>query len=1228
MLHLKKAPRAASFVSEKEPRPAGPLKERQNVQEQALIAWVNSKYPEQPDLQAHPQLQGLLRSRLQRTRALGAQYLTLMATIEERLRKGRLSLQDEKQQLGSLTFQKSILDALCCYHPLWLQVALGVISGDKAATQSGMWSKQALADSIRSVMLQLPKNAPARPARPMPVQQMSRGQLLIKRVIMLVVLLDQTAMAADLPSQAPLLFATSCAIKSSAEMACALLRKHLQGEHDIVRALAKLGCSLSYQQAPSDEIKFSISMLAVDLRDGVRLNRLIEHLTGLGRQQEGLHYPCQNKRGLQLQNLSVVFDKLRALHVCLKGIEDDRLIAPENVADGERQASLDVLWRIFLDLQLPRLISRRQLELEIVRLTRAVAVGEDECRFSVPQNHPHLHLLLTWAATICRQHQCTVDNFSASFASGRALCILVHHYLPWLMPISSIQEASVQQPKMLDENTPPNAGSQNSHSVNLAPTAAEANFAQVAAAVASLGGMPAIASAQALAHSNPDALTMAAYTAYVGARLLESAAEERAAFCIQTHWRRRTSWSPGMMRARRHRWVTAAACIQRVVRLWMLRSHLTASRQTRRRMLLAISRLQACWKRRKQQQYYLQLQAAAILLQAQHRGRLVRREYRRLKAAIQLQTLWRGRAARLELRRHKGARVVQKCWRGHQSRQLLKQSRASTVISRHVRGWQARALAWQMRAHGYAATRIQATWRMHRVLRHTAAVRAASCIQKHWAMLQFRRALHRHQAARSIQTRWRGLAARQHAAQCRAARSIQSCWRGWLVRRSLLLDRCATLIQRCWLSRQQRLAYLKLKHHCIQVQAHARAHIYRARYRRQLRLITIFQACWRGFRTRNIIRDIKARASSKRAATLKRAIRRFAKAAHKYSQSMVAVVRIQAAWRGHSARKAYLAWLARLEAERIEREREVAAALKTLTHWLPVFRARVKFLQVRRAICFLQSLWRIKFQQRRAASICIQRMARGWMARQRFCSHYLGMVYIQAVWRGHLVRQSSGAAVHEARRQIEAAYARAPQCQERQLITLTFSCLHVIQSAKCLDAQEQEACTLLVFCMENSTYCCHHALEANLLQAAMRLLKSASKQKPTAASLDQLLALVELLMQTCLHDSVLPERLMSTVLEALQHFRKHEELFCLVLGTVMKFEQCCGSQLCQSMRKTLESLQSLLMRDEERESKHVQHLGGTRGPAAQKAGGRLESLRHQLQQLGMAIAGDTAVRHR
>ena len=89
------------------------------------------------------------------------------------------------------------------------------------------------------------------------------------------------------------------------------------------------------------------------------------------------------------------------------------------------------------------------------------------------------------------------------------------------------------------------AGLPSCHMESLASAAAEANFSQAAAAVAALGGMPAMVSAHALAHSTSDALTLAAFTAYVGARLLESASEERAAFCIQTYWRRRSSWSPG-----------------------------------------------------------------------------------------------------------------------------------------------------------------------------------------------------------------------------------------------------------------------------------------------------------------------------------------------------------------------------------------------------------------------------------------------------------------------------------------------------------------------------------------------------------------------------------------------------------------------------------------------------------------------------------------------------------
>ena len=66
-----------------------------------------------------------------------------------------------------------------------------------------------------------------------------------------------------------------------------------------------------------------------------------------------------------------------------------------------------------------------------------------------------------------------------------------------------------------------------------------------------------------------------------------------------------------------------------------------------------------------------------------------------------------------------------------------------------------------------------------------------------------------------------------------------------------------------------------------------------------------------------------------------------------------------------------------------------------------------------------------------------------------------------------------------------------------------------------------------------------------------------------------------------------------------------------MLSTVVKFGECCGSHPCQSMRSTLESLQSLLMRDEERETKHLQHLGGTAFPSH-----LMLALNNALEQLG------------
>jgi hypothetical protein len=60
----------------------------------------------------------------------------------------------------------------------------------------------------------------------------------------------------------------------------ALLEGRLLGTGNVVRQLATLGFALRFEQSALHEFDFSVGALAVDLRDGVRLCKLTEMLTG------------------------------------------------------------------------------------------------------------------------------------------------------------------------------------------------------------------------------------------------------------------------------------------------------------------------------------------------------------------------------------------------------------------------------------------------------------------------------------------------------------------------------------------------------------------------------------------------------------------------------------------------------------------------------------------------------------------------------------------------------------------------------------------------------------------------------------------------------------------------------------------------------------------------------------------------------------------------------------
>ena len=62
-----------------------------------------------------------------------------------------------------------------------------------------------------------------------------------------------------------------------------LLEGQLLGTGNVVRQLSTLGFPLQFEQSALHEFDFSINVLAVDLRDGIRLCKLTEMLTGAHR---------------------------------------------------------------------------------------------------------------------------------------------------------------------------------------------------------------------------------------------------------------------------------------------------------------------------------------------------------------------------------------------------------------------------------------------------------------------------------------------------------------------------------------------------------------------------------------------------------------------------------------------------------------------------------------------------------------------------------------------------------------------------------------------------------------------------------------------------------------------------------------------------------------------------------------------------------------------------------
>ncbi|QQP55937.1 Abnormal spindlelike microcephalyassociated protein -like protein, partial [Caligus rogercresseyi] len=131
----------------------------------------------------------------------------------------------------------------------------------------------------------------------------------------------------------------------------------------------------------------------------------------------------------KIHNMSLAFE-------ALKGRIDHK-----EIVNGNVEKTLGLLWHIIFGLGLVGEIQGLRASLSTMSRVREPAtlglsfVEEREnhpggAEMSEP---PTARFILTWARLVCAHYGIEVDNLTTAFSDGRALCFLIHHYMPRLL---------------------------------------------------------------------------------------------------------------------------------------------------------------------------------------------------------------------------------------------------------------------------------------------------------------------------------------------------------------------------------------------------------------------------------------------------------------------------------------------------------------------------------------------------------------------------------------------------------------------------------------------------------------------------------------------------------------------------------------------------------------------------------------------------------------------------
>ncbi|KAJ4943359.1 hypothetical protein JOQ06_005862 [Pogonophryne albipinna] len=1079
------------------------------------------------------------RRKLNRLRRSACQLFTSEAMVkaiqklEIEVEAKRLLVRKDRHLWKDIGERRKVLNWLISYNPLWLRIGLETIFGELISLESNsdalglamfilqrlLWNPDIAAQFRHAKVPNLYKDG----------HEEALSRFTLKKLLLLVCFLDK-AKESRLIEHNPCLFCLDAEFKMSKDLLLAFSRDFLSGEGILPRHLGYLGLPVSHVQMPLDEFNFAVKNLAVDLKCGIRLVRVMELLIQDWSMSAKLRLPAIS-RLQKVHNVDMALQVLKSKGVDLKD-ELGSNIDSRDIVDGHREKTLSLLWKIIFAFHVEVILDGEQLKEEIGFLKRSLTAKRrlaclradrglqpSPVKSQAPYQHSSskITLLMDWVHAVCDFYNLKVENFTVSFSDGRVLCYLIHHYHPGLLPERTVSHSTTQTVECsprgrLELNC---SGSDSDNSFDYPSTGLNGpdspsvefkelleneknNFRQVNTAVSYLGGVPAMINPADMSNTIPNEKVVMSYLSFLCARLLDLRNETRAARVIQAAWRKYRLKKDLQLYKERN---MAAAKIQLVVRSFLQKRR--AKRQNQ-----AVIIIQSVWRgyearNRLRLKKQAQLQAlqheAATVIQAQWRMFSCMRGFQRLRYyTIVVQAQWRMRSAASAYRRISwAATVIQKYSRAwalakRDLEHYLHLRAAVMKIQRGYRRWKTQ----KTEKENCAAKVIQTVFRKWYEDQMAGKTAAAVKIQS-WYRMQT--SLHQYKKIKRstelIQAQYRGHAQRRCfqmlKLQHHSAIVIQSAYRGHAVRKQVAEMRCAAVLIQSWFRASViRKMLLRMKCAAITIQAAYRAKVAREALKKQHKAATVIQTAFRKHATQRrylVLRQAAAVIQQKYRATI------LARKTKKdYDAFRNAALALQAHWRGRANRKRMekrhqCATLIQAHYRRHKSQSEYrskkACALVAAHRGNQV---RKEVARWHHAATVIQSSFRkhrkeVKFQAMRLSVIIIQRYYRSFILQRQDREKFL-----KAACRGNQVRKEV-ARWHQAATVIQSSFRKHREEVKFQAMRLSAIIIQRCYRSFILQRQDREK-FLKAACRGNQVRKevarWHHA--ATVIQSAFR----------------------------------------------------------------------------------------------------------------------------------------------